>query len=283
MIKISIRKKLNLSNNTNQLRVDTNINPLQITALYGPSGAGKTSLLNILAGLMRPEEGTIEVNGEVWFDAVKQIDLPAQKRNIGFVFQDYALFPNMTVQQNLQYAAGKAGDAAIIKHLLDVTQLTGFADHKPQTLSGGQQQRVALARALVRKPDLLLLDEPLSALDQQARVLLQDELLQLQSEYQFTVVLVSHDVAEICRLAAHVICIDNGAVKQEGTPIDIFTSGQVSGMQLTGQIIGMDESWLQVLIGGQVTRLKRGTGRYQVGDRVMFAIDPQPVTINGAS
>lgn len=282
MIRISVRKKLNLSNNENELRVNATISTGQITALYGPSGAGKTSLLKMLAGLMTPDGGTIEVNGSVWFNADTRINIPPQKRNIGFVFQDYALFPNMTVRQNLRYAAAKKADEQMISHLLETTQLADFAQLKPQTLSGGQQQRVALARAIVRKPDLLLLDEPLSALDHQARLMLQDELLQLQQEYQFTVILVSHDVAEICRLASHVIKIDNGAIINQGTPAGFFAS-PTDNMTLTGQVINVDGDWLAVLIGGQIAKFQRGTNDYQVGDYVVVEINPQSVTISRVS
>jgi molybdate transport system ATP-binding protein len=269
MIKIRIHKKLNLADGASQLVVDAEL-PLQnITALYGPSGAGKTSLLKIIAGLMHPEDGFIEINGEVWLDTSRSINLPPQKRNIGFVFQDYALFPNMTVKQNLQYAAGKNNSEALVDHLLNVTRLSGFASHKPATLSGGQKQRAALARALVRKPSLLLLDEPLSALDNETRLQLQQELLQLHSEYQFSALLVSHDVAEVYNLAHYMLSINNGKVIKAGSPAKVF--GLSDDVKLFGQVVSIDGDWMMVLVDQRLHRLKTAEG-LRVGDRVSLAL-----------
>ncbi|MDZ4378071.1 MAG: ABC transporter ATP-binding protein, partial [Xanthomonadaceae bacterium] len=146
----------------------------ETVAIVGASGAGKSTLLRMLAGLSQPNSGRIVVDGEPWFDSAKKINLPPQQRAIGFVFQDYALFSNLTVRQNVAYAADK-GQASWVVRLLAMTGLTELQDSLPARLSGGQKQRVALARALARKPKLLLLDEPLSALDGALRAQLQDE------------------------------------------------------------------------------------------------------------
>jgi molybdate transport system ATP-binding protein len=269
MIRIRIRKKLNMAGGASELIVDAEL-PLQnITALYGPSGAGKTSLLKIIAGLLNPEEGFVEVNGEVWLDTSRRINLPPQERNIGFVFQDYALFPNMTVKQNLQYAMGINHDEQLTDHLLNVTHLSAFASHKPATLSGGQKQRAALARALVRKPSLLLLDEPLSALDNETRLQLQQELLKLHSEYQFSALLVSHDIAEVYSLANYMLSLENGKVVKKGSPAEVIELSD--NAKLFGQVISIDTNWMMVLIDQRLHRLNIVEG-LKVGDRVSLEI-----------
>lgn len=272
MIRINIRKRLNMAGGAADLVVNAELPLQQITALYGKSGAGKTSLLKILAGLMQPEEGFIKVDGQVWLDTVRKINLPPQHRNIGFVFQDYALFPNMTVKQNLQYAAGKRLNDAVITHLLEITGLQAFADHKPETLSGGQKQRAALARALVRKPSLLLLDEPLSALDIETRVELQSELLQLQQEYQFSALLVSHDIAEIYRLANHILSIDYGQVIQIGTVAEVFGFDASDKIMVFGQVFAVSNGLMDILVDGKIYRLKYVEGLI-VGDKVSLGFD----------
>jgi molybdate transport system ATP-binding protein len=268
MIRIRIRKQLNMVGGKTDLVIDTELPLHQITALYGKSGVGKTSLLNIVAGLMQPEDGYIEVDGQIWLDTKHNINLPPQKRNIGFVFQDYALFPNMTVRQNIAYALGKNGDQWLIDHLLQLTGLTAFAEHKPQTLSGGQRQRAALARALVRKPSLLLLDEPLSALDMETRVSLQQELLQLHHEYQFSALLVSHDIPEVYQLSANVLCIDNGVVTQSGKPVEVFgLNNNNNQIKLFGQVVGLHDVFMDVLVNGKLYRVKLVDGA-TVGDQL---------------
>lgn len=271
MIRINIRKKLNMADGVSDLVVDTELSLQNITALYGPSGAGKTTLLKIIAGLIHPDQGFIEVNGEVWLDTSKKISLPPQKRNIGFVFQDYALFPNMTVRQNLLYAAGKNVNETLIGHWLNVTGLSIFADHKPETLSGGQKQRVALARALVRKPLLLLLDEPLSALDNETRAQLQQQMLQLQKEYKFGALLVSHDMAEVYQLANHILAIDKGKITRSGTPADVFGLAENEPLRLFGQVVAIADDQMTVLLDQRLYRLKRAGG-LSVGDKVSLGL-----------
>lgn len=273
MIRINIRKKLNMPDGTRELSVDTKIPLEQITALYGKSGAGKTSLLKILAGLMQPENGYIEVNGEVWLDTAKKINLPPQQRKIGFVFQDYALFPNMTIRQNLEYASGKSTDISQIDHLLKLTGLTAFAAHKPATLSGGQKQRAALARALVKKPSLLLLDEPLSATDLETRQELQKELLLLHKEYNFTALLVSHDTDEIIKLASKVLLIDNGIIIREGTPVEVFTTTPSDNrLHLQGVVISVVGDEMKVLVNKQIVVINNRSGN-KVGDEIVVKFE----------
>jgi len=223
MITIDINKKLHGSSGVMDLAVDLEIREGDFVALAGQSGSGKTTLLRILAGL-EEAKGSIKVADEIWQDA--KICLKPQSRGIGFVFQDYALFPNMTVEENLLFVAK---DKALASHLLEVTGLWSLKNRMPNTLSGGQQQRVSLCRALMNRPKVLLMDEPLSALDPRMRTKLQHEILALHKEFGTTTVLVSHDPSEIYRLAGRVIVLNQGRIIKDGTPKEVLL--QTSGSQ----------------------------------------------------
>jgi molybdate transport system ATP-binding protein len=222
MIEVSLKKRLFASKGYMHLDIAFAINPGELVTLYGPSGAGKTTILRMLSGLAAPDEGTISVNGETWYDSERRIDLKPQVRNVGIVFQDYALFPNMTVQENLAYALNKNQPAKIVFELLELMELSSLASKKPGVLSGGQQQRVALARAIVRKPKILLLDEPLSALDTTLRLKLQDYIIMAHRQYHLTTILVSHDIIEVIRLSQNVFLIEDGRIVKQGPPTDVL-------------------------------------------------------------
>jgi molybdate transport system ATP-binding protein len=271
MIRISIRKKLSLAGGSGELNIDVELTDRSFTALYGPSGAGKTTLLRIIAGLLQPEQGIIEVNGETWLNTAKKIILPAQKRNIGFVFQDYALFPNMTVQENLLYALPPEADQSKVQSLLATMGLQNLAHQKPELLSGGQKQRVALARALVRQPQILLLDEPLSALDNATRNQLQNELQNIHQQYQLTTLLVSHQIPEIFKLAGRVIQIDAGQIINNGTPNHVFgIQMQNDGISLTGEVVTLLPGKIEVLTAYGLISIKPSaqTVGLNIGDKV---------------
>ena len=191
-----------------------------VAVLFGPSGAGKSLTLRCLAGLERPDRGRIVVNGTVFFDAARGIDLPPQRRHIGYVFQGYALFPHLTVAENVAFGLRDRPREERRKRAGEVIErlgLAGLAERSPRELSGGQQQRVALGRALAVDPELLLLDEPLSALDATLRRQLRDDLERTIREWGKATVLVTHDLAEAYQLADHVVVYDQGRVIQAST------------------------------------------------------------------
>jgi molybdate transport system ATP-binding protein len=190
--------------------------------LAGQSGSGKTTLLRILAGLEKAK-GTIRVENEIWQNA--KTFLPVQKRKIGFVFQDYALFENMSVEKNLLFVKN---DKALASKLLAMTELTKLKDRVPTTLSGGQKQRVSLCRAMMNEPKLLLMDEPLSALDPSMRTKLQGEILALHNEFGTTTIMVSHDPSEIYRLSNRVIMLHHAKLVNDGTPKEVLLKTQGS-------------------------------------------------------
>jgi molybdate transport system ATP-binding protein len=195
-----------------------------VLAIHGPSGAGKTTLLRMIAGLARPG-GRIEVDGEIWDDAARKIHRPPQGRRVGMVFQDYALFPHLTVRENIILALPKGEDSKLIGQLLEGVQMAEWADRKPARLSGGQQQRAALARALARRPRILLLDEALSAQDAATRSGLRAYLLALHRAWGLTTLLVTHDTGEVRRMADHVVCLENGRIVGQGSPERIWGQG----------------------------------------------------------
>lgn len=198
MIAIAIEKKMRTYHGHTLLQVNTQIVPQSITKVYGPSGSGKTTLLKIIAGLTYPEKGKITFDDTLWLDTDTKFNLPPQKRKIGMVFQNYALFPNMTVLQHLEYATT---DRQWINRLLHFGRLETMLQHKPEYLSGGQQQRLAILRALATKPHLLLMDEPFSALDPEMRSTIITELKTLLIELSTTCLIVSHNPLEIDDIA----------------------------------------------------------------------------------
>jgi molybdate transport system ATP-binding protein len=189
----------------------------EVVTLFGPSGAGKTLTLQCLAGLMRPDSGRIVVNGTVFFDGGRGVDVPTQERRLGYVFQGYALFPHLSVRDNVAYGLRRLSASARRRRTQEVLERLGLADlapRRPQELSGGQQQRVALGRALAPDPALLLLDEPLSALDLPLRQALRDDLRAVLTEWRTAAVLVTHDFTEAYRLGDRIVVYEDGHVIQ---------------------------------------------------------------------
>lgn len=277
LIFIDIEKMIHTAQGSLKLSVQTSIQSGELVALFGPSGAGKTTLLRILAGLLPPDRGLIRFGNSVWFDSEKKINIAPQLRNIGMMFQDFALFPNMTVEQNIQFAQPEKNKVAV-NELLVLFGLQELRERKPNGLSGGQKQRVALARSLARKPQLLLLDEPLSALDAEMRNALQDEIARAHQMSGATTLMVSHDLNEVFRLATHVICIENGKVIRSGRPENAFLDNSISGkVQITGQIARIEKQdtiYVVTVISGnnqiiKVIAFENDLENLKIGDRVM--------------
>ena len=237
MIKLDIKKRLFTTNGHVDLDVDIKIKKNEFVALSGVSGSGKTTLLRVLAGL-EEASGEIDVFGTQWLSSKKS--LPPQERGIGFVFQDYALFPNMNVLQNLLFVSK---DIELAEHLLELTGLSELKERFPHMLSGGQRQRVSLCRALMKRPKILLMDEPLSALDPEMRTKLQHDILRLHKEFDTTTIMVSHDPSEMYRLASRVLVLDHGKIIKEGLAKDILLKTQGSQkFTLQGELLDIKKA-----------------------------------------
>lgn len=191
----------------------------QFVVLFGPSGSGKTLTLQSVAGLVTPDAGRIALNGRVLFDSKRGINVPSRSRGIGYLFQDYALFPHLSVAENVGFAIKKSfrwrlskQDRRRVEEFLDIFEISHLAESFPFDLSGGQKQRVALARALIRKPDILLLDEPFSALDTLLRVRLRKELSDIQARFNIPVIMITHDPEDIKAFAETLVSYELGRV-----------------------------------------------------------------------
>ena len=212
-----------------RLNAEFDSEPGELLALVGPSGSGKTSVLRAIAGLLKSPglQGRVQVGSgpdQLWFDSAQGIHLPPQQRRVGLVFQHYALFPHLTAIENVAIAAGTTWATAQFDTLFERMGLSGLQQRRPAQLSGGQQQRVALARALAREPQVLLLDEPFSAVDAPTRQTLYRELAALRQRIAIPMVLVTHDLSEARRLADRVVILDAGESLQIGPPAKVFTS-----------------------------------------------------------
>ncbi len=273
MINIDICKTLQGSIGEMDLDIKLSIKEHEFVALSGKSGSGKTTLLRILAGL-EDAKGKIQVSNETWLD--KNNSLAVQKRKIGFVFQDYALFANMSVEENLLYVNK---DKNLAKHLLELTQLSSLAKRLPNKLSGGQKQRVSLCRAFMNHPKLLLMDEPLSALDVDMRLKLQHDIFTLHKEFGTTTIMVSHDPSEIYKLSNRVIVLENGKITQDATPKDVLLKTQGSQkFSITGElleIIKADIIYIAIVaIGQQIVEVvidEKEASHFHAGDRVQVS------------
>ncbi len=208
----------------------------EVLALLGASGCGKSMTLKCIAGIETPDRGRVVLDGRVLFDSEKKIDLPPQKRKVGYLFQQYALFPNMTVRQNIAAGIRNKKDAAsMIDEIIRVMNLEGTEHKRPYQLSGGQQQRVALARILVNEPEVLLLDEPFSALDSHLRFRLEQELRETLRRFGKTVILVSHNRDEVYRMSDKIAVVHDGHIEAMGTKKELFRTPETrNGAILTG-------------------------------------------------
>ncbi|MEM7346738.1 MAG: ABC transporter ATP-binding protein [Chloroflexota bacterium] len=283
MLDIQLRKRLKNFTLALELAV-----PAGITALFGPSGAGKSISLACIAGLSQPDSGRIILNETTLYDSTEKINLPPQRRAIGYVMQDYLLFPHLSVAQNIAFGLitqTRPEKAKIVADALERVGLGGFETRRPEELSGGQQQRVALARVLVTRPQLLLLDEPFSALDGPTRALLRRDLLQLQSELKLPTLFVTHDLAEAYLLADQIAIIKAGQLLQLGSPETVvYRSKHRAVAELTGgsnffigQVINQTGQETTLQVGSM--QLVAPTAPVNLGDEVHLSIRAERIML----
>lgn len=265
MIQIDVELPRLFAEGASELSVQLALVSGTLTALVGPSGSGKTTLLRLVAGLETPKQGRIVVDGVVWLDCRQRINRKPQQRSVGYVFQDTALFPNMTVEENIRYAA-PTGMQPLLDKLVAETGLMTFLNQNPLRLSGGQRQRVALVRALIRRPRLLLLDEPFAALDVQASQALREVVRELHQEWGTTTLLVSHHEADVQALADRVVRLEQGRIES-----DVLTNKSTMTTHPSEQItrIDYDETQQRWVIETNTTQIQSsnpGWAQRRVGD-----------------
>lgn len=258
-----------------------------VTALFGPSGSGKTSVLRIVGGLVRPERGRIVFDGAVLIDTAGGIDVAAHRRRFGYVFQEPRLFPHLSVRQNLDYGrwlcrrAERRGDAA---RILDMLGIGHLLDRRPGNLSGGEKQRVSIGRALMSSPRMLLMDEPLSALDEARKAEILPYLERLRDELDLPILYVSHSVAEVARLADRVVVMGNGRVDGIGSPGEMLgalpeTVTRDAGSVLAGTVCRIDRDSELATIALSAVSLVVPRGHLVEGQRVRVHIPARDVLV----
>ena len=240
MIEIDIIKPLYTADGIINLKVNKKINKGDFLTLFGKSGSGKTTLLRILAGLETPKSGKIVVDKEIWFDSSKKINLAPQKRDVGFVFQDYALFPNMSVKKNLEFALKNKNEIKKVDEILEIMEIKNLSNMKPELLSGGQKQRVALARALITHPKIILADEPTGALDSKSTDQLLSIFDQIHQSGQ-TILMVTHS-SKAASYASRVLFIKDGQIFHQ------LYKGDMSNQEMYQAI---SDTLTMLLSGGQ--------------------------------
>jgi molybdate transport system ATP-binding protein len=278
MITINIVKKLHGAGGIINFELNHTFEKNEFWTIFGESGIGKTTLLRMIAGLETPDSGTIEVDGEVWFNSARRINLTPQKRRVGFVFQNYALFENMSVLDNLLFAQLKP-DKNKAMEVLETMRLSDLSHRHPTHLSGGQKQRIALARAIVQQPKVLLLDEPLSALDALTRTRLQDELRSTHEQFGLLSLMVSHDRSEVFKLSDQVLWIKEGKVFCSGTPHEVFLPKALSSkFSFEGEILAIEKrdiiSVATVGVGQNIVEVVLDSieaNSYKIGQSVIVA------------
>ncbi|MEO2065471.1 MAG: ATP-binding cassette domain-containing protein [Desulfurobacteriaceae bacterium] len=278
MLKVSVRKEFK------SFSLDVNFkSESQVTALFAPSGSGKSLTLQAVAGLIEPDSGRIEVNGKLLFDSERGVNLPPQERKVGYLFQEYALFPHMTVHQNITYGAK---NRRRVEELLKILKIENLKDKYPKQISGGQKQRVALARALASQPEILLLDEPFSALDRNLKEELWKELKGILEIYRIPTILVTHDPEELFELAEWIVVMNNGKVIQEGEPNEVFFNPEsVETAKLLGHRSFVEGTVKEVgkftaveLPSGRVLKCRKGN--FKVGEKVYVSILPNSLALS---
>jgi molybdate transport system ATP-binding protein len=264
----------------------------ELTVLFGPSGAGKTSILRAIAGLDRPTAGRIECDGETWFDGDAGVHVPARRRRIGVLFQHYALFPHLNARSNIEFglrSLSRGDRRKRVDSLMDLLQLVGLDRRFPSQLSGGEQQRVALARTLAPMPRLLLLDEPLSALDSPTREAVRRKLREWLAPFAIPTLLVTHDRTEAIALSNRIVVVDRGATIQSGPTLEVLRSpttpaaARIVGVETIeeARLVSVGEGTLSINVAGQMLQgvPSEGTSGLHVGDAVVMCIRGEEVLL----
>jgi len=287
MLEVKVKKSLRGFN----LDVDFSVDQ-EILAILGPSGAGKTMTLQCIAGLMKPDEGYIRLNDTILLDTSRKIDIPARRRSVGFVFQNYALFPHMTVADNIAYGIHhlqKEEQRQRVSALLEIMRMRDLGHRYPGQLSAGQQQRVALARAIAPEPQVLLLDEPFSALDSQVKERLELELINLQEFYKGNILFVTHNLAEGYKLASRIAVYESGRVVQCDTREHVIESpssrivARLTGVRnmMRGVITSVGDRSIQVKVPelGGILRVSTSADGLGINQEVTVGIRPEYVRL----
>ncbi|OGP27041.1 MAG: hypothetical protein A2022_11445 [Deltaproteobacteria bacterium GWF2_42_12] len=265
----------------------------ELTVLFGPSGAGKSLLLNVLSGIARPDSGFVKINDIEVFNSTTGINIPIRERRIGYLFQDYALFPHMTVFENIAYGINhlsKNRMKAKVEELIALMRLIGFEDRLPKELSGGQKQRTALARTLATEPRILFLDEPFSALDYQVREKLRADLSLIHQRYPMTTIFVTHDLEEAFVMGEKIAIINNGRLEQFGTKDEVFYKPKTRNVAkflgsrniFTGRVASLNGT-IAIINNPDVGEIKalidiKGP-QLLVGEDVTFGIRPEEIMV----
>ncbi len=256
-----------------------------VLVLFGRSGGGKTTTLRTIAGIDRPDRGEVSFDGRLLYSSDQRIDVGIADRSIGFIFQHHNLFPHMTAFENIAYAARNRGD---IERWMEMFHVVDVADRYPDQLSGGEQQRVAIIRTLVTKPKMLLMDEPLSAVDIATRNALLDELRAFQQSTNLPIIYVTHNVSEAFRFGDRAIVLERGRIIHDGVPIDVFhtpTSVPVASLSGTENILNAevvahhdDDDTTDLSVGGTILHVP--LCRQRVGETVVVAVRPEDILIS---
>ena len=290
-----IQARLQLDHGDFSLDLDVQLPGRGVTALYGPSGSGKTTCLRCIAGLERPHRGFIEVNGQVWQDSERGVFVPPHKRPVGYVFQEASLFAHLSVQANLAFGfkriapAQRRVDMALATELLGIDHLL---DRQPHNLSGGERQRVGIARALLTSPQLLLMDEPLAALDSRRKNEILPYLQRLHDELDIPVLYVSHSQDEVARLADHIVLLDGGRALASGpigetlARLDLpLAMGDDAGVVIQGQVSGYDADYqlLTLNLPGSPLNVRVAHTPLALGQALRFKVQARDVSLSLAN
>lgn len=283
MLKINVKKTLGALS----LNLNIDIPAKGVTAIFGRSGAGKSSLINLVAGLITPQSGSITLNDNVLFDSKQKINLPPEKRHIGYVFQEHRLFPHYTVEKNLKYGC-KRFNSSYFLQIVELLGIQHLLERFPLSLSGGEKQRVAIGRALLSNPEILLMDEPLSALDLPRKQELLNYLDQLSSQLEIPILYVTHSLDEIIRLADQVILIEQGHIMAFDQVKSIWQHSafqqwlpeqyHLSLLELPIKLHQIDYQMVELSLGTQSLWVSE-LPRYQLNDRVRITINSRDVSI----